>query len=137
MGYYSRVDCGSFKTSKSAEECERIRKQILDSKPTTIFGDLSMLKECVFTEAGDGMVYPEFDDSNGKWYGDCEEGLAILISLLIKEGESTDLYMYGEDGNQWGIRIKHREIIPLEHVWKEKKKYAQKFSKEDLVEALI
>jgi hypothetical protein len=142
MGYYSTVDAGSFLSKKSAEDCEAIRKRILADK-VSVFGNLGMIEEARFTEhnhddlvKGLHTIYVEFDDYKAKWYDDCERALALLMSVLIDEKDSTDLTMSGEDGNMWGWRIRHMRIIAIQVEWIEVGE-ARHLTKESLVEALL
>jgi len=146
MGYYSTVEIDSFYTKKTEEECEAIRKKVLESK-SKLFPSFDMINEVVFSaytsdnpdlvKKGLNLISCDIDEQTQKWDYEAEYGLAILISLIMDPNEGPiDVTMHGEDGERWGWRVRSGRINPLQSVWVEKEETIE-LSKESIVEALI
>lgn len=143
MGYESTVTVDNFYTKYSVEECEQLRKQILETK-SPLFPKRDMIEEVIFKEHTSlvptfNCIYCDFSEHTRRWDYESDYSLAILISLLMDDtfDQYVDLTMRGEDDERWGYRIRHRKIIPLVPIWEENKKNEVILTNEFIVEALI
>ena len=149
MGYYCTLDIDSFKSTTSPDIIESFRERIYKEGQTNqdildLFGPVGILNDVYFEgklynidgkEAWEISAETPDGDWNQKWGYHEEIALAAFISLFIVD-DSIVITMRGEDGEQWGWRVRPEKVTALEIKWVEKDNPLE-LNRDKLFEALI